>query len=370
MVVLISSIAERNDPGSPRVTVAMRRSSALLATLLSALLSSAAAAQDVPSGSDQAESEETGLWFREPNVGYGPLNYVSMSLFPSLRAGFATNFPEAMATGNFDLRVTESWVKNSSSSDLWKIDYEVVRTNIVFSWGLTDDVRLDLSLEGASRTGGTLDAVILGFHQAFGVAVGYRNSFARNENRIEIQPPNGGPRIVVDKSDAQPFESAAVLTLRDTLTYGDEDLPAIAWSVSVRGNLATGDVSRSGPFDLGASLGLAKAFETIHLYAGGNLAWFGREEFFGLKLKTIQWSTTVALEWRVADDLSLIAQYVITSGSAEELKDFSRPCHEVLAGFKWEVGTGILLQFALEENIVNFANSPDFGVHAGITFRW
>jgi hypothetical protein len=342
----------------------------LVAVLVSAALSSLAAAQDFPTFPDHPKGDEESLWFREPNVGYGPLNYASMSLFPSLRSGFETHFPESMPSGKFDFRVNESWVKFSSSSDLWRIDYEVVRTNLGFSWALSDDVRLDLSIESSSRTGGTLDAVILGFHQAFGVATGYRNSFARNENRIEIQPPDGGPRIVVDKTDPQPFEQAAILTLRDTVTYGNEDLPAIAWSVSARGNLSTGDLSRSGPFDLGASLGVVKEFESFHLYAGGNLAWFGREEFFGLKLKPIQWSTTVALEWRAASDLSLIAQYVLTSGGAERLSDFSRPCHEVLAGFKWEPKGGVLLQFALEENIVNFANSPDFGIHAGITFRW
>ena len=347
----------------------MRRR-AILTVLAVASLSSAAVAQDFPTFPDHPEGDEPGLWFREPNVGYGPLNYVSMALFPSLRSGFETNFPESMPSGTFDLRLTESWVKNSSSSDLWQIDYEVLRSNVAFSWALSDDVRLDLTIESASRTGGTLDAVILGFHQTVGLAVGYRNRFARNENRIEIQPPDGGPRIVVDKSDAQPYEQAAIVTLRDTVTYGDEDLPALAWSVSVRGGLATGDVNRSGPFDLGASLGLVKEFESIHLYLGGNLAWFGREDFFGLKLKPIQWSTTAGLEWHLATEFSLIAQYVITSGSAERLSDFSRPCHEILTGFKWEPWKGVLIQFALEENIINFANSPDFGVHAGITFRW
>jgi len=347
----------------------MRRSS-VVGFLLATLAGTVAWAQDFPTFPDHPQDDEPSFWFREPNVGFGPFHYVSMALFPSLRSGFETNFPESMPSGRFDLRLTESWVKNSSSSDLWQVDYEVVRTNIGFSWALSDDVRLDLTLESASRTGGTLDAVILGFHQAFGVAIGYRGQFARNENRIEIQPPGGGARIVVDKEDPQPYEQAAILTLRDTVTYGDEDFPALAWSLSVRGNLAPGDVHRSGPFDLGASVGLVKEFESIHLYAGGNVAWFGREDFFGLKLKPIQWSTTVAVEWRVATDVSLIAQYLITSGSAEGLSDFSRPCHELVAGFKWEPRRGLLIELALVENIINFNNSPDFGVHGGITLRW
>jgi len=129
-------------------------------------------------------------------------------------------------------------------------------------------------------------------------------------------------------------------------------------------------VSRSGPFDMGASLGLVKEFESIHVYVGGNVAWFGREEFFGLKLKPIQWSTTVAVEWHVTPELSLIVQNLVTSGMAERLSDFSRPCHEIQAGFKWEPSRGVLVEMSITENIVNFSNSPDFGIHGGITFRW
>src|SRR5262245_59610277 len=114
----------------------MRRSS-VLGILLTAMAGTTAVAQDLPSLPDHPD-EEPGLWFREPNVGYSPLHYVSMSLFPSLRSGFETNFPESMPSGKFDLRVTESWVKNSSSTALWQIDYEVLRSNIDFSWALSD----------------------------------------------------------------------------------------------------------------------------------------------------------------------------------------------------------------------------------------
>ena len=347
----------------------MRRS-AVLAFVTATTLGTAALAQDYPTFSDPPDDVESGLWFRRTNVGYGPFRYVSMALFTSLRSGFETNFPESMPEGRFDFRVTESWVKNSSLSDSWRVDYEVLRTNLGFSWAVSDEVRLDLTIESASRTGGTLDAFILGFHQAFGLSIGHRDNFARNENRIELQPPDGGPPIVVDKSDPQPYEQAAILTLRDTVTYGNEVLPALAWSLSVRGYLTQGDVHRSGPFDVGASVGLVKEFETVHLYAGANVAWFGREEFFGLKLKTTQWSATFAVEWHLASDLSLIAHYTITSGAGERLDAFSVPCHEILGGFKFEPWVGVLFEFALVENIINPDNSPDFGVHAGVTFRW
>jgi len=316
---------------------------------------------------DQADP---GLWFGKPNVGYGPLHYVSLAPIPSLRSGFETHFPESMAAGKFDLRVTESWVQNQALSDRFTLDFEVLRSNIDFTWALSDDVHVDLAIESASRTGGALDAFILSFHQAFGLAVGDRNHFARNENTIVIQRPDGGPPVVVDENDPQPYEQAALLTFRHNVTYGDDYFPALAWSFTVRGNLASGDVHRSGPFDLGASIGLVKEIETVHVYAGANLAWFGSEDFFGLKLRPLQWSTTVAFEWHVFTEFSIIAQYLVTSGAGVGLEDLALPVHEVVAGFKWEPWQGVLIEISIVENIINPNNSPDFGVHGGVTFRW
>jgi hypothetical protein len=346
------------------------RTSSAVAFLLAAASATAAAAQDYPPFPEHPDGEEASLWFRQQNVGYGPFHYSSMSLFPSLRSGFETNFPESMPSGKFDLRVNETWVQFTSASEFWRIDYEELRTNIAFTWALSDNVRLSLGIESALRTGGALDAFILNFHQAFGLALGQRDHFARNENRIEIQPPGGGPPIVVDENDPQPYEQAAIVTLQHTVSYGDASWPAFCWSLSLRGDLAPGDVRRSGPFDLGASLGLVKEIETVHLYGGGNLAWFGREEFFGLKLRTLVWSTTVAIEWNILDEFSVICQYVLTSGGAERLKDFSLPDHEIVAGFKWEPWRGVLIDVSIVENIINPYNSPDFGLHGGITFRW
>ena len=171
----------------------MRRTSAL-AFALAALLTRAAQAQDFPpfppeSPKPSDEDDQTALWFRDPNTGYGPFHYVSLSLFPSLRSGFETHFPDSLASGGFELRVNESWVKNFSSTDRWLVDFELLRSNIGFSWGLSESLRLDLAIESAGRTGGTLDAFILGFHQSFGLAVG------RLPARTPRQAPRSGPYL-------------------------------------------------------------------------------------------------------------------------------------------------------------------------------
>jgi hypothetical protein len=54
----------------------------------------------------------------------------------------------------------------------------------------------------------------------------------------------------------------------------------------------------------------------------------------------------------------------------DRLQDFSRPSNEIVAGFKWEPRRGLLVELGIVENIVNFSNSPDFGIHAGLSLRW
>jgi hypothetical protein len=117
-------------------------------------------------------------------------------------------------------------------------------------------------------------------------------------------------------------------------------------------------------------MALSKEISGFHLYAGGIIAWYGRDDFFGIKLRTWQWAGQLAAEWNCLPDFSLVAQYLITAGAIEGLRDFSKPSHEVAGGFKWELTHSILFEAALIENIINFENSPDLGFQFGFTFRY
>ena len=127
------------------------------------------------------------------------------------------------------------------------------------------------------------------------------------------------------------------------MTYGDEDFPAARpGRLSVRGSPGPG--RRAVGRDRSTWAPQARAGEGVRVgpsLRGGNVAWFGRETFFGLKLKAIHRSTTVGVEWHVAAGFSLDRPVPgVTSGAAERLADFSLPCHEIVAGFKWEPRRG------------------------------
>ena len=68
--------------------------------------------------------------------------------------------------------------------------------------------------------------------------------------------------------------------------------------------------------------------------------------------------------------MSLLIQYLVSEGVAEDLGEISKPSHEVTLGWKGEVRKGTVVEVGLIENVITYDNSPDFGVHAGFTQRF
>jgi hypothetical protein len=280
-------------------------------------------------------------------------------------------FPSAMPERTFEVRVETAWGKNDTLSQLWDIDFEVVASTVSFAWGLSDEVRVELEIASGDRTGGGLDALINGFHETFGLALGVRARHPRNDYVFDLKASDAGPAVHVDRSDPNPFVEAALLTLQHVVTYGDELAPAFSYALTLRSKLGGGgDLAEASPVDLAASASLSKEILGFHLYAGGIVAWYGRDDFFGLKLRTWQWAGQLAAEWNCLPSFSLVAQYLITAGAIEGLRDFSKPSNEVAGGIKWEILHSILFEAALIENILNFNNSPDLGLQFGFTFRY
>jgi hypothetical protein len=311
-----------------------------------------------------------GLWQRDANLGLGLFQSASMSPIPSLRTGFAPRLPSSIAGGEFELRVNEDWATVLSTHDEWVIDYDVLRTNLALSWGLSDRLRLDADYETATRTSGTLDTFIIAFHRTFNLALENRRQYQNHPQTLQIQPRDGGSPVMIDKSDPQPFQQAFLVGGQYSLVPGDDEVPAVAVSLTLRRVLTPGDVTLGSPIDVGASLSLAKSLGPLNFYVGASAAWFGQEELSGLPLRGLMWSGIAGVEARCFPWMSVTGQYLITSGGVDALSHLSRPSHEITAGFKWDLSGGVLLELGVIENILDFYNSPDFGVHFGMAARW
>jgi len=327
-------------------------------------------ALSVPAPAQDSDEAAPGLWQQDENLGLGLFPAVSMSPFQSLRTGLGPRLPSSIAEGRFELRVNEDWARVLSVKDEWEMDYDVLHSNLAFSWGLTDRLRVDAEYETGTRTTGYLDTFIIAFHRTFNLALENRRQYQNHPQSITIRPRDGSAPIVVDEHDPQPFQQALTLSGQYTLLQGDEEVPVVAASLSLRRVLDSGDVSPGSPVDVGVSISMAKRVGPLNFYLGASAAWFGEEDFQGLPLRSLMWAGVAGVEVRCFSWMSVTAQYLISSGGVDSLGDFSRPSHEITAGFKWDVGGGVLLDFAILENILDFYNTPDFGVHLGLAVRW
>ena len=113
-----------------------------------------------------------------------------------------------------------------------------------------------------------------------------------------------------------------------------------------------------------------RRFGDFFVYLGLGYAWFGKERFQDIELKTTQFSGLLAVEWQVAAGTSLVVQYLLSEGVAEDLDEFSDPSHEITLGLKAEVASMTVLEIGLIENVVTSDNSPDFGLHIGLLRRF
>jgi hypothetical protein len=78
--------------------------------------------------------------------------------------------------------------------------------------------------------------------------------------------------------------------------------------------------------------------------------------------------TTIEYPW--TDRFSIILQQLINTGAAEDFYQFSESTYELTLGLKAEFLTNTFFEFGLIENLWNFDNSPDLGLHFGLSKRF
>ena len=306
------------------------------------------------------------------NVGYGPLRLGSQSPFQSLRFGIDPRTPSTLAEDQWELHLSETWVNTFSYSpgkDL--LDFEMLDSRLSVAYGVRDEVELEVEFENRSSFGGIMDRFINAFHRTFGLSDAGRHNFPNNQLQIQLSDNRGNTALRLDNSDAGSFSNALLLSAQHNLTCGTEYLPALAYGLTVRAHLdnKTG-ITGQNVFEPQLSLTASKSVGDFYGYLSIAYGYFGAQHLGGIQFRPTQWSGLGAVEWRFASDMSLVLQYLISAGVAKDLGPFSAASNEITLGLKWELAERTVLEFGLIENLVNFDNSPDFGIHAGLTYRF
>lgn len=341
----------------------------MLGGFLAVMIAAAAPAQE--ENSDPAASSESDSAFLGPNVGLGPFRALTVSPLGSLRPGLLALPPSTLREGSVEVQLTADW------ANIWAIDegrsqldYEVLVTNLSLAYGLDDRLRVELAFADGARFGGTLDPLIIWFHQLVGARQRGRTDSPENDFQFELHPGHGKTSVVLTNEDRGSFSQALQGSLQYTYPGERGWPPALSGALTFRGEVGDTDLEGGSPVDVAASVSSAIAFGDFYAYLGGSVAWFGRERFHGLALRTVQLSGFLAIEWNFATPASFIIRYQVIEGSLDSDGPFSRPTHESTIGFKLEAWNGVLFELAMIENHANPYNSADFGIHAGLTLRW
>lgn len=303
----------------------------------------------------------------EPNIRLGPLRLQGQSFFQVLRLNMVPWCEAPLDKGQFELQTTATWVNLWAwKPDRYLVDGEVLRVAVALCYGITDRIQLRFEVPATLRTGGIMDPVVEGFHEALGLFNSYKESFPRNRFRVVFYPPEGG-EYRLDSRDTGIALSDLLLSLKMHIFEGTRYLPAVLVGANLK--IPTG-VNEGGGVDVGGNVYLAKRIWFFHAYFGVQYTHYSREEILGIRLNQEQWSYLIGLEVPFTKRFSLLVQEFINTRVAKNFYQFSDASYEVTLGFKYRIRGKTVLEFGLLENLVNYDNSPDLGFHFGITHRF
>lgn len=304
------------------------------------------------------------------HVGYGPLHLPSQAPGQVLRLGFEPRAPSTLAEGQWEFTWSETGANVFSfKEDDYRLDYFTLNSVFALAYGITDTLLVELEYRDLSRFGSVLDPITNAFHDLFGLGDSGRSMFDDYDNIIDLELKDG-VEIEDDSSGSESRNLA--LSFQHNLTCGTEHMPAIAYGIDVGYFLGGGaDLDGHSNFSVGLSASLARRIgEEFYAYVGLGHVWHGLDNYAGLPLEDQQWSASAAFEWRNHARSSWVLQYLVTDGVAESRDPFDDPSHEIDLGWKREIGSGLVLELGLIENIIEVDNSPDFGLHFALLKRF
>ena len=251
--------------------------------------------------------------------------------------------------------------------ELYRIDGEINQVLLQTRYRPTPKVELALGVPFRFLSGGLLDRVIEDFHSVFGLGDDNRPvAEDRDVSVVIVDPRTGEQQLWVDQqkrgwSLAEPvFEATLQMPLEavDLAVHGFVRLP-----------LSTGPENLSGYLPrTGLSLALGRRFGSFYGSASGGFGYVDHDRYMGVALRPWVRSFALGLEYHPGGSAhSLFFQGLATDGAAEEFASLSQGRYQVKFGYGYRFNPGARLEIGILENVFRFNNTPDFGLHMGIT---
>jgi hypothetical protein len=263
----------------------------------------------------------------------------------------------------------ESSVENVWMYDpeLFRIDAEVNQVLFQTSYRVHPNLELTAGVPFRYLSGGLLDRVIEDFHSVFGLGDANRRVADQEDLAVLIKDPSTGKQQVwIDQQERGPSLAEPVVEATFRIPHRPFDLAAHAF---VRLPISWGPVNLSGYLPrTGLSLAAGKRLGPFYGSASGGLAYVSREEYMGVDLRRWVRSFAAALEYSPTGSRhTWFIQGMATDGAAREFASLSRGRYQVKLGYAYRFNAGTRFELGLLENVFRFDNTPDFGLHIGLT---
>jgi hypothetical protein len=258
-------------------------------------------------------------------------------------------------------------------------DGEIDYAELFVHWGLTDRLDLSLAAPYIGFSGGILDGIIYDFHDALGLGQAGRNHVQERRFQAVFTADGTVWEVHLDRPSSGGFGDPSVyLRYAIPSTLGH-------WRFSVGGGvkapIADADAGLStGAWDVGmlltADLRLPKNALILNLgyVVPGTVHDIGVTGTRDIDLPDL---SSLHLSWIHRFDrwktTRTFVQVLLSEHPLREFvdSDLSDPEFQITFGLKWATRAGVF-GVGLTENLFNFANTPDIGIHLswGNFFDW
>ena len=292
----------------------------------------------------------------------GPLDAHSSTIYQLATTDFIPNLPRSLKAGEIELSTHADWSSTFTQSPSLNY-YETFHSRTALWLGIDDRMTVGVSQSVLGVGGGYMAHFINNFHETFGIS-SKRGEYP--ENKFLAQSYEHGPTMQLP---ARWFVGDLMLTLHCKIV--EEDGYGLFFGSQYQ--LPTGGETcyyKHRGFGVGNYLyGYVDITEDLRLFAGGDFAYIGRGEVLWHELRPFQASVLVGADLRLVSWVSLITQLTAASGAAR-WESFSSWTWEAQLGFRFKLSDRVAFEFAATENVVNFDNSADFGLHTGLSVRF
>ncbi len=317
---------------------------------------------------DTDENREINFCIGE--VGFGPLKLQSQSPFQSLRLGMTPLAPSTISRSEWEIFVSGTLANVwANTEDEYFLDYEMLSGRASIAYGISNTVRLEIGYEERWVFGGFLDSFIAKFHDAFGLDQDGRDENPYGDVQVDIR--NEAGETIISQNEEGTVSRGLKLAVQHNVTCGTGGFPSFSYALQIRQAIEdSGPVDRDKAVDFGVSIASSKKFSNVYIYFTGGYFFYGNDKVGNIKLRKEQKSGLLAFEWRYISRQSLLLQFLAAEGQAVNLGPFSDYSYEITLGWKWEMIRKFVFELGLIENVIIYDNSPDFGVHLGMSHRF